>query len=171
MKTTNDAKGINFLDLCILLVVVAALIFGVGSLTGMWNGTTKSAKDRISFSVELKNQDKAILSYIEEESAIYDGVSKQHLGTVTAIHSYPSTELVENHDEKSIKKSLVPDKIDVVLDISARAEITAPDIKIGDYVLKVGKSIHCLVGDAAGSGTIIRLEQEEIVPTKGEASK
>ncbi len=171
MKTTNDTKRINFLDLCILLVVVAALIFGIGSLAGVWNQTKNGVDDRISFSVELKNQEKAMLTYIQEGNAIYDGVSKQFLGTVTAVHSYPSVELVENHEEKSIKKAPVPNKIDVVLEISAKAEIGSPDIKIGDYVLKVGKSIHCLVGNAAGSGTIVHLEQEEFIPTKGEASK
>lgn len=171
MKTTNTKKRINLMDLVIILMIVAAVVFGIGSLTGVWNKQQKATSERVTFSVELKQQDEALLDYIEEGKLLQDGVSKQVLGTIVAIHETPAERVVENHDAKTIVLAEVPDKIDVVIEAESVAEVTETDIKIGSYDLKIGKAIHCIVGDAVADGTVIGVDYDDSVPKKGVTSK
>jgi len=172
MQTTNTKKKrVNLLDLIIILILVATVVFGVGSFTGAWNKKQKATSERVVFSVELRQQDEALLNYIEEGSLLQDGVSKQVLGTVVAIHETPAEKLVENHDAQSIVLAEVPDKIDVVIEAESAAEVTEADIKIGSYEVKVGKTIHCIVGDAVADGTIVRVDYDDSIPKKGVTSK
>lgn len=171
MKTTSTKKKVNLLDLVIILMIVAAVVFGIGSLAGVWNKQQKATSERVTFSVELKQQDEALLDYIEEEQLLQDGVSKQVLGTVVAIHETPAERLVENHDEKTIVLAKVPDKVDIVIEAESVADVTESGIKIGSFDLKVGKQIHCIVGDAVADGTVIGIDYDDSVPKKGVASK
>lgn len=171
MKTTNTKKRINLLDLVIILILVAVVIFGVGSFTGAWNKQQKATSGRVTFSVELKQQDEALLEYIEEGKTIQDGVSKQILGSIVAIHETPAERLVENHDAKTIVLAKVPDKVDIVIEAESVADVTESGIQIGSFDLKVGKTIHCIVGDAVADGTVIRIDYDDSVPKKGVTSK
>ena len=171
MKTDAKKTRINLLDLVIILILVAAVIFGVGSFAGVLNKKQKATSEHVTFSVELKQQDEALLDYIEEGRLIQDGVSKQILGTIVAIHETPAEKIVEDHDAQTIVLAKVPDKIDIVIEAEGKAEVTDSDIKIGSYDLKIGKSIHCIVGDAVADGTIIRVDYDETIPQKGGTSK
>ncbi len=171
MKTTSMKKKVNLLDLVIILIIVAAVVFGVGSLTGVWNKQQKATSERVTFSVELKQQDETLLDYMEEGSVLQDGVSKQVLGTIVAIHETPAERIVENHDAKTIVLAKVPDKMDVVIEAESMADVTESGIKIGSFDLKVGKQIHCIVGDAVADGTVIRIDYDDSVPKKGVTSK
>lgn len=172
MKTTNtEKKRINLLDLIIILILVAAVVFGVGSFTDAWNKKQKATSERVVFSVELRQQDEALLNYIEEGSLLQDGVSKQVLGTVVAIHESPAEKIIENHDAQSIVLAKIPDKIDITIEVEGAAEVTETDIKIGSYEVKVGKTIHCIVGDAVADGTVIGIDYDDSVPKKGVTSK
>lgn len=171
MKTANTKKRINFLDLVIILILAAAVVFGVGSFTGAWNKQQKATSGRVAFSVELKQQDETLLDYIEEGSVLQDGVSKQVIGTIVAIHEMPAERLVENHDAKTIVLAKVPDKMDIVIEAESVADVTESGIKIGSFDIKVGKTIHCIVGDAVADGTVIGIDYDDSVPKKGVTSK
>lgn len=171
MKISNTKKRINLLDLVIILMIVAAVVFGIGSLTGVWSKQQKATSGRVTFSVELKQQDEALLEYIEEGKTIQDGVSKQILGSVVAIHETPAERIVENHDAQTFVLAEVPDKIDIVIEAESVADVTESGIQIGSFDLKVGKSIHCIVGDAVADGTVIGIDYDVSVPKKGVTSK
>lgn len=171
MKTTNTKNRINLLDLVIILMIVAAVVFGIGSLTGVWNKQQKATSECVTFSVELKQQYEALLEYIEEGKTIQDGVSKQVLGSVVAIHEMPAEKIVENHDAKTIVLAKVPDKVDIVIEAESVADVTESGVKIGSFDLKVGKTIHCIVGDAVADGTVIGIDYDDSVPKKGVTSK
>ena len=52
------------------------------------------------------------------------------------------------------------------MEIEATAKVSPSDISVGSLSLKVGKSLDCIVGGAAASGTIIGIEYDEVLTDK-----
>ncbi|MBO5930345.1 MAG: DUF4330 domain-containing protein, partial [Clostridia bacterium] len=153
---SKNKKRVNLLDLVIMVIVlvfIIALVFGVGRLAGVQNKAQGTISGRVTYSVEIKQQDKALLDFLEVGQQLKDGTNKQIMGTIVEIYDEPSEKEVENHADKTITLAKIPNKIDVILEIESEAEMTGPDINVGSFVLKIGKALHCNVGDAAASGT------------------
>lgn len=175
MKTTNtNGKRFNLLDLVIMvfaLVLIVAVIFGIGRLAGVQGKAKDAVSGRVVYAVELKQQDKELLDYIEIGQPLQDGTNKEMLGTVVEIYDAPSEKEVANHGEKKITIAEIPNKIDVILEIESEAEMTDSNINVGSFAIKIGKTIHCNVGDAVANGTIIGVEFEDPALKKGGNSK
>lgn len=161
-------KGVNILDLLVLVIFVAAILFATINLIGNKDYKQKDAQDNISFTVEFTNSDPAVLNYIEEGDIVYNGVTKEELGTVKSIHERPARTLVENHEAQTIEYAEVPGKIDVTLEMEGKAKMAYPDITVGTVSLKVGKKLDCIVGNAAMHGYIVGVDYENSLLVKGE---
>lgn len=168
--TANGKKRINIIDLVVVIVVIAVVLVGAKMLFG-GNQGKPTVSNTVTFTVEATKLDKEVLTYMEEGQAVYDSVSKNFLGTLVAVRETPARTLIENHDAQTIEVAEIPGKIDVQLVIEAKGKIEPPNISVGSEVLKIGKQMHCLAGDAALSGTIVALEYEDMHASNKEESK
>lgn len=163
------SKKINAFDLVIVLILAVVILFAIWRFQGN-SGNQKIVQDNIMISIEAKENDPEILAFIEEGDMVYDGVSKQALGTIAAVHEKPSYQLVENHQAKAIEMTEIPNKIDVVIEVTGKANLEHPDVVINTIPIKVGKQLDCIVGKAVMKGTIIQMDYTEMPQiTKGGA--
>jgi len=162
-------KNVNILDIIVLLVLAAVVIFIAISFFGglnPFNKNTSAPHDNIVYTLELNEQEPDILNYIKEGQTVYDGVTKNAIGTVLSIHEKPTRELVENYEDKTIDYVELPGKTDILLEVSGYAQTGKPDTSINTVSIKVGKRINCIVGDAAAGGTIVGVEIDNTLLTK-----
>ncbi len=170
MTTNSRKKRVNILDLIVVLAVIAVVALGAYMLFGD-NGKQQAVSSNVQFTVEVTKQDKDVLDYMEEGQTIYDGATKNELGTIVSIQEKPSRTLVENHNAKTVEYVEVPEKIDVILEIEAKAKMEYPNVIVDTVSLKIGKQIYCTVGDAALEGVIIGMDYDTSLLTKKEETK
>ena len=168
---TNNKKRINMFDLIVLLAVIAVVAFGIYALVGRGDAQKQTVSSNVTFTLEAARQPKDMLRYISEGQIVYDSTNKTALGTIVAIHETPARLLVENHDRQTVEYAKVPEKIDLVLEVEAKANIASPDITVDTVSLKIGKQVHCTAGDAAFTSTIIGVEMDESLLNKKEETK
>ncbi len=163
MKANSTGrKGINILDLIVLIILAAIVVFAVISFTGILDkNKQKGVSDNVSFSIETTQNDPEFLNYVEEGKTIFDGATKNELGKIVAIHEKPARRIVENHESKTIDYVEIPGKIDVILEVEGKAKMEYPNIILDSVSIKVGKRIDCIVGDAAVNGTVISLDYDK----------
>ncbi len=171
-KDNTKRKGINVIDLAFVILLVAVVLFVAFGLFGCNNeGGEKASSGNVTVMFESKNNDPSILGYIEEGQSVYDGVTQSKLGTIVAVHESDAQKIVENHENKTIEISEIPEKVDITLEIQSDATIGDIDIVAGSVSLKVGTSLDCIAGDAVVKGTIVGLTMDETNPLKEVTSK
>lgn len=169
--TTNNKKRINILDFIVLLVVIAVVLLGAYALFGRDGAQSQTVSSNVTFTLEATKQQKDILQYIQEGQTVYDSTNKTELGKVVAIYETPARVLVEDHNRQTIEYTQVPEKIDLVLEVEAKAKVQPPNILVDTVALKIGKQVHCMVGNAAFTTTIIGIESDESLLIKKEETK
>jgi len=172
MTKTNSKKRVNLIDLIVLIAIVAIVIFlGYYVLFGSSDGDQNVVNSNVTYTVEAKMMEKDVLSYIKEGQELYDGTTKNDLGKIVSIHKKPALVLVENHEAQTVEQKEHPEKVDLLLEIESKAKMEYPNIIIDEMSLKIGKQVHCIIGDAALSGTIIGMDYDTSLLTKKEEKK
>ncbi len=171
MEMNNTSKKrINILDLLVLIVVIAAVLFSVYWLF-FSNENTSEVNDTVRFTIEAKGNDAEFLNYVSEGQKVYNSTTQKELGTIVAIHETPSRILRENHEKQSVDFVEIPGKVDVVVEVEGKAKMEHPNITINETSLKIGKQIYTILGDTAVTTTIIGIDYDDILLQKKEDSK
>lgn len=125
-KNTRKAKAgrFNFIDflliVVILLIIVAMVyVFLPGSIISK---LTADKTVKIDYSIEITGVDEKFIENIKENDVVLDSVSKNSLGTVTAISYNMQHELKYNEEENVGVLSQVKGKYNVIVTISATGE-------------------------------------------------
>lgn len=174
METNKTVrKRVNILDLIVLIVLVAVVVFAAAAISGILSGENKQkgVLDNVTFSLETTQKDPEFLNYVEEGKIIYDSTTKKELGRIVAIHEKPARVIAENHESKTIDYVEIPNKVDVILEVEGEAVMEYPNIIVDMVSIKVGKQIDCIVGDAVVNGTIISLDYDPSLLKKEAKSK
>ena len=171
MTTNHNKKKLNLIDLIVVIAIIA-VVFSLGYYV-LFGGAGNRAvvNSTVRYTFEAKEMEEDVLSYIHEGQTICDATTKQKLGTIVSIHEKPSVALAENHEKRSIQLVEYPGKIDLVLEVEAKAKMEYPNIVVDDTSLKIGKKLHCIIGDAAMSGTVIELDYDTSLLTNKEEIK
>lgn len=164
-------KRLNVIDLIVVLILIAIVVFAAVSITGMLDNKAKGVRDNVHFSLEVTKNDPEFLNYVEEGKIIYDGATKNEIGKIVAIHEKPAREIAENKQAKTIEYVEIPNKVDVILEIEGEATMEYPNIIIDMVSIKVGKRLDCIVGDAAVNGTVISLDYDPSLLKKEASDK
>lgn len=173
-KNKTKRKGVNILDLIVLVVFVAILLFAAFKLTGNIHNAgneKKEVQDDVNFTVEYLSSDPAVLKHIEEGDIVYSGANNEEIGKVKSVHQQPARILVENHDAQAIEYVELPDKVDVVVEIESAAKMEYPDIKVDDFSLKIGKKFDCIIDNTPLHGTIVGMDFDDSLLVKKEEKK
>ena len=172
MANNNSKKRVNLIDLIVLIAIVAIVIFlGYNVLFGNSDGDKNVVNSNVTYVIETKMMDEDVLSYIKEGQNIYDGATKNELGKIVSIRKTPALVMVENHDAKTIEQVEHPEKVDLLIEVETKAKMEYPNIIVDEISLKIGKQVHCVIGDAALSGTIIGMDYDASLLTKKEEKK
>ena len=127
LKSTRKTKIgrfnlIDFLLIVVILLIIAAMVyvFLPGSVISK---LTADKTVKIDYAIEIIGVDEAFIDNIEENDVVLDAISKNQLGTVTAIdYNIQTTELKYNESENIGVLSQVEKKRNVIVFISAEGE-------------------------------------------------
>lgn len=147
-KEKKKKKGFNFVD--ILLILIALAIVGgvvylfspmsfLKDLTSKINGT-------LDYTVEIRNVDIMFIENIKENDIVIDSVSKNTLGTVSAIdHNTKYTELDYQESEDGQYEGVLleyPDRYNISVTITANADfVDGQGYEVNNCRVAVGEKL------------------------------
>ncbi len=134
---------IDFLLILLILLLVAALVY-VFLPSSLFRGFGASSGKNIQYSIEILGVDEQFLDDIKEKNAVTDAVSKNAIGTVTAVdYNTQYTILRYDQDTSAAVLSPVDGKYNVIVTISATADFDAGEgYSVGGTRIAVGEKIN-----------------------------
>ena len=160
VKSTKKRK-IRFNLIDFLLIVIALLLVAVLVYVFLPNSVIKGffAEDSVSiqYAIEFKGVDEAFLESIKQDDLVIDSVSKAEIGVVTAVdYSTQYTELTYDEGSSTGVLSVVPNKYNVIVTITAMADYSADTgYTIGGVRIAVGELIAARFPNFACEGYCI----------------
>lgn len=159
-----DDKGkmfgkVNLLDVLILLILIAAVLFGGWYF--LRNKGGDGSKLSVSYTVEVTQKEEAYFDHIVEGESVVDGKTKQAMGTIVSFEKKPARVLSQNNENLSLEYSDLEGKYDGYIVIRVDADLDYPDFKSGDETLKIGKSVAYRSESAAIHGYIVGIDYDE----------
>ena len=131
----------NAIDLLILIAVLVAVFTAVyrsglkDSLVAMRSNET------IVYTLRINNIQRQSFDMIEIEDAIFNQSDDKKLGNIIA-KEYEAAQAYIVLDSGEIKKTFIPDRIDVVLTVEATGRVSEDGCMIGgNYFIAAGKYI------------------------------
>ena len=126
-KIKQKVKGgkfniIDFLLIAIVLLIIGTLIYVFLPSSAM-RSITADKKVDIDYAIEIIGVDEEFIDNIKQDDVVLDSISKNQLGTVTAVdYSIQYTELKYSEEEEVGVLSPVLGKYNVIVTVSATAE-------------------------------------------------
>ena len=124
-KRSQKKRSFNIIDFLIIvlaLLVVGALVY-VFLPTSWVKNLTADRTETIHYSIEILGVDEEFLECIKENDKVLDSVTKNDLGTVTAVdYGIQYTQLEYSNEAQAGVLSPVAGKYNVIVTISATAE-------------------------------------------------
>lgn len=148
VKNNNSKRtgGFNLIDvllIALVLVIIASLVYVF--LPSSWlRSVLADEKVDIQYTVEIQGVDESFLENIKENDVVIDSVSKGNIGTVTAIdYSTQNKRLEYNETTQSGVLAVVPEKYDMLITITVKAEYTEGEgYTVGGTRIAVGELMN-----------------------------
>ena len=136
----------NFIDICILLLVVVLVAGAVYYVNGTGRLATKSNTDNnVVFSVQLTQVDETFLSMVSEGDFVRFGnyeAGEENSGKIIGISSGQAVKHVTDNVNGGYKNSVIEDKYDMVITIQSSGVLSARDLKIGSTIIRTGEVFY-----------------------------
>ena len=159
----------NFIDLILILLIVAligALVY-IFSPVSWIRDLMQDHEKTIQYTVEIQNVDEAYLNLIKENDIVYNAVTKDTIGTVTAVdynNKYSEYVLVENVDSEDNDVSYsgkfveYDDKYNVIITITVTTDYNEGEgYSVNSTRIAVGEKLSLNFPDFVGTGYCIGL--------------
>lgn len=167
-KTKRKSRKFNFIDLLLILIVIAIAvgIIYVFRPFSWFRGLNSDNTGTIQYAVEVKGVDGEFLNKIRENDTVVDSVTKNTIGTVTAVDyntKYTKLEYVKREDGQ-IEGILseYSDLYNVVITITADykyAESTG--YAVNNCRIAVGEKMYLRFPDYVCEGYCIHINPEK----------
>lgn len=131
-------KKINLLDVFIILIVLIACIFGYGFIKKSNKAENGDPTTKVIYKVRTTETIDSVYNMIELDTPIYENGKNYYLGKIVDKTCEPSIRYEANLENGEYVKNEIPGYSDIILTIEANADIGTKNIKINDYILKVG---------------------------------
>ncbi len=151
-------KGINILDIIIILVILVAGIIGY-SLMNNGNIVETANTTKVVYNIKASSCLPEVEKYLEVGSTVYDSLKNYKIGNILEYKVEPNEVLVPDLHSGTVKKNVREDRIDIMLTIEANATESEKLISVGDYELKVGQEAYVRGKGYAFSGYIVSIER------------
>lgn len=131
----------NAIDLLILIAIVAA-VFTAVYRSGLKDSLIAiRSNETIVYTVKINNVQTESFDMIEIEDALFNQSDDKKLGTIVA-KEYSNAETYIVLDTGEIKKSIIPDRVDITLTVEATGRVSDEGCMIGgNYFIAAGKYI------------------------------
>lgn len=149
---------IDFLLIVVVLLIVGALIY-VFLPSSMIRNITADKKVNIDYAIEILGVDEEFIDNIHEEDTVLDSVSKNSLGTVTAVdYSIQYTELKYSEENDAGVLSAIKGKYNIIVTVSATAEYEeGVGYTVNGTRIAVGEKINARFPDYVCEGYCISI--------------
>lgn len=145
----KEKTKFNFIDLIILLIILAAvfILLYVFVLSGKETSLTDTETVTIEYVVEIQNLDSNLCDYAAKGDNVQDAIKRRGLGTVTGIEKKPYRKLTYNYTDNCETSSEVPEKSVLLLTIEAEAVETDRSFSVNDCPVRVGELYSLILPD------------------------
>ncbi len=145
-------KKFNFVDVLIVLFVLAVAFGGVKLLSGKEGKVTNAVRD-VSFTVEVAKSDKTFADAIKIGDDIYDSKKGGYYGKVTNVEAKPAKTMGANTAEGKYVISEFEGKYDVYITVSGTpTTVTDGNIMFAGQKVKVGNEMFLKSAAYVGYG-------------------
>jgi len=151
----NKKPKFNFIDVLIIVFVLAVAAFGAWFFFGRGDGTEQR---EVRFTVEIRETLPGLHEDFTHGANVLESVFNFPLGYIENVSHRPSTVPTFNHDTQTISLADIPNRYDILVTIMANAAVNESRIMIEDSFLRVGQLIHLRGHGFAGYGFIIEIE-------------
>ena len=153
-NTITDRKRLHFLDVLLILVLVAALA-GVGLL--IWRNSNQDADDvTLHYTILIKDLPKTMVIKLEEGQTVINAVDKTVLGTVVSFRRVPCEYDAYNETSQSLTHGNYTDLINLEIEISANAKETDTAFFVEKTRICNGTLLYLRTETFVGSGYVLR---------------
>lgn len=147
-------RKISFIDVFIILVIIAVVIFVVNYFSA--NSEKAYNVPTVSYVIELKSLDKNYIDVFKPGDDIKDGVKGGYLGKVVDVEVKENTEIRENTLDGSFIKTSFDNKRDVYLTVEGTpTTYNDTEILFATQEIKIGKLLHIKAKDYVGHGYVV----------------
>ena len=151
-------KKFNFLDVIILVVVVAAAIVGIGMLRDA-SGAGQSAK--VVYTVEDADAPLELVQAVQVGDRVNIGVNGVDSSVVTDVQYRPAEKVVFDSLAGNYVKTELPDKYELQVTCQAEAAVSDMSISAGNTPVRVGAEFSVKGRGYAVIGYVIQSELVE----------
>ena len=166
VNTKHRVRGgkfnlIDFLLIVVVLLIIGALVYVFLPTSTIRNITADKTVD-IDYTIEILGVDEQFIENIKENDTVLDSVSKNSLGTVTAVdYSTQYTELKYDEENDIGVLSPVKGKYNVTVTIAATADFEAGEgYDVNGTRIAVGEKIYARFPDFVCEGYCIRVPRD-----------
>ena len=147
---TKIFKIFNIVD---IFIIVAVILVGAVAYTILGSAVSNQGSQKTGYEVvlEIKNVDITLCEAIKKDVKVYDKVQNVYIGTVLGSEYDKSFEYTTSTLNGEVKKSVIPDKYDIMLKLAID---TSEDVY-------VGKLMSIKTKDFVGSGYILNVNEIE----------
>lgn len=153
-------RRFNLLDAFILLVAAAVLIGGWYAYS-TYNENLQKNKRAVEYTVEIKGVDQNFVDAITKGDPLRESVKGNALGYVADKTYKAATNINTDYLNGKYVAVNVPNKLDLVLKISAVAEVSERSISVGGLEIKIGQNLFVKGKGYANQGYILNIDIKE----------
>ena len=155
----NRKFRFNFVDIIIVLLVVAVFCFGYMFICK--NSSTLNDAPKVSFTVEVKKVMPEYKDNFKIGDDVMEAIKGGYLGKITAVKSTPATDLVSDQLNGEYVISNIDDREDVYVTIEGRPSSIGSEIIISGQKVRIGEMAYFKNFICAGRGYIVDMKIEE----------
>ena len=145
----------NFIDVGIILVIVAILVVFGFYATGKWQDNNKNNASELTYTLEVSNVDKDVAKMFRVGDKLRDSRKDTSVGAIVKVDGIkPYTVPAENAKDGTFIESQKPDKYTVTLEVKSAYESSGTALKIDDVDIKVGSNL-IVKGNGYAAGALI----------------
>lgn len=159
-KANKTHRRFNLLDILIIIIVVA-LIGGGWYVYSRYTEGLNQNKRAVEYQVELKGVDQSFVDAINQGDPLRESVKGNNLGQVASKSVMAASNVNTDFLIGKYVEVPVPDKLDVILNITSEAEVSEKSIVVGGLEIKIGQKIFVKGKGYAKEGYLLNIDIKE----------
>lgn len=159
-KANKTHRRFNLLDILIIIIVVA-LIGGGWYVYSRYTEGLNQNKRAVEYQVELKGVDQSFVDAINQGDPLRESIKGNNLGHVASKIAMAASNVNTDFLIGKYVEVPVPDKLDVILNITSEAEVSEKSIVVGGLEIKIGQKIFVKGKGYAKEGYLLNIDIKE----------
>lgn len=156
-------KRLNFIDICIIIFIILAIVFAVSYFSVGKKSLSIGEKKDVYYTVEIKSMPYDIGDHIAIGDSVRNSMKGYDIGVVSDIDIKKNSEIREDTINGKFIQTSFPDRCDVYLTIKATPSISEDGtVTVNSDEIKIGKMMYLRSKKYALSGYIVDMKLTEV---------